>query len=166
MKVKKIALPKPVIDKLRTATNNFCNRNRCSSSILAAGAPIWLPTAESTPEKEGGLGEVPVQLARNYTNEFGIDCTLVRPLNEIPGKSTLIEKDGRFYYWYADMKDSDGKPIEHMEVEKVMDFDTHVVRNGQYETQKVEVFYGIDPANGFKRIMFRNPDFFAAKWSL
>ncbi len=159
---KKIALPKPVIDKLRTATNNFVTGTGVAAPILAAGAPIWLPTAESTPEKEGGLGEVPVQLARNYTNEFGIDCTLVRPLNEIPGKSTLIEKDGRFYYWYAGMKDSDGKPIEHMEVEKVMDFDTHVVRNGQYETQKVEVFYGIDPANGFKRIMFRNPDFFAA----
>ena len=159
---KKIALPQPVIDKLRTATNNFVTGTGVAAPVLAAGAAIWLPTAESTPEKEGGLGEVPVQLARNYTNEFGIDCTLVRPLNEIPGKSTLIEKDGRYFYWYAGMKDADGKAIDHMEVEKVMDFDTHVVRNGQYETQRVEVFYGIDPANGFKRIMFRNPDYFAA----
>ncbi|MCM1003381.1 MAG: glycogen/starch synthase [Candidatus Gastranaerophilales bacterium] len=159
---KKISLPETVIDKLRTATSRFVTGEGVTAATLGAGAAIWLPTAESTPEKEGGLGEVPVQLARNYKNEFGIDNYLVRPLNEIPGKSTLIEKEGRYYYWYAGMKDQDGKAIDHMEVEKVMDFDTHVVRNGQYETQKVEVFYGIDPANGFKRIMFRNPDFFGA----
>ncbi len=159
---KKIALPQTVVDKLRTATSRFVTGEGVAATTLGAGAAIWLPTAESTPEKEGGLGEVPVQLARNYKNEFGIDNYLVRPLNEIPGKSTLIERGGRFFYWYDKMKDADGKEIKEMEVFKVAEFDTHVVRNGQYETQTVEVFYGEDPANGFKRIMFRNPDFFAA----
>ena len=119
--------------------------------VLAAGATVWLPTAESLPEKEGGLGEIPVQIAKNFSKEIGVDSIILRPLNEIPETSSLVEKDGRYHYTYKDLS---------MPVDKVAEFETNSFRNGQYESQKVEVYYGIDPKHGHKRLMFRNPAFF------
>lgn len=158
----KITLSKDVRTKLATASQRFITGTGVVIPALAASAAVWLPTAESLPEKEGGLGEVPVQIARNLKNELKVDNYIVRPLNEIPGVSTLQEVDGQYRYWYKGLKDENGKPLDYMNLEKVMDFDTNVVRNGNYQTEHVEVFYGVDPLNGYKRLMFRNPDYFKA----
>ena len=158
----RIPLATDVKTKLNTVASRYITGNGIVVPALAASAAVWLPTAESLPEKEGGLGEVPVQIARNLNNEFGVENYIVRPLNEIPGVSTLQEVDGKYRYWYKGLKDENGKLLDYMSLEKVMDFDTNVVRNGDYQTEHVEVFYGIDPSNGYKRLMFRNPDYFKA----
>lgn len=124
-----------------------------ATPILAAGAAVWLPTAESLPEKEGGLGEIPVQIAKNFSKEVGVDSYIIRPINEIPGASSITYEKGRNYYKYKDLS---------MPVDKVAEFETMAYRNGRYEPQKVSVYYGIDPKHGHKRIMFENPTFFKA----
>lgn len=124
-----------------------------AAPVLAAGASIWLPTAESLPEKEGGLGEIPVQIAKNFTKEVNVDSYIIRPLNEIPGTSSIIHEKGRDYYSFKNLS---------MPVDKVAEFETTAYRNGRYEPQKVEVYYGIDPKHGHKRLMFKNPTFFKA----
>ena len=157
-----IRISNAVKTKLKTATHRFVTGEGVIIPTLAAGAAVWLPTAESLPEKEGGLGEVPVQIARNFKNELKVENYIVRPLNEIPGVSTLQEVDGQYRYWYKGLKDENGKPLDYMTLEKVMDFDTNAVRDGSYQTEHVEVFYGVDPQNGYKRLMFRNPNYFKA----
>lgn len=150
--------PKPlkdnVIEKIRTAAPKFIY-GQAAIPALGAGAVVWLPTAETLPEKEGGLGEVPVQMSINMDKELGIENYLVRPLMEVPGKSTLIETDGKYKYWYKGLKD-DG-----IDVTKIVEFNVNSVRNGQQETHNVEVFTGIDN-KGCKRIMFRCPAYFKA----
>lgn len=49
-----------------------------------------------------------------------------------------------------------------MKIDKVAEFETTAFRNGKYENQPVEVYVGTDPIRGYKRLMFRNKDFFAA----
>jgi len=138
-------------------------------AALGVGSTVWLPTAESLPEKEGGLAEVPVQMAMNM-DKMGINNYIVRPLMEIPGKSTFYQMDNDYYYYFAGLdqivKDpltgKDRKEKRPMKLEKVAEFNTNVFRNGQYETQPVEVFYGVDTVNGYKRLMFRNQNYFGA----
>lgn len=172
-----ILLKTGVAKKIEETAQHFISgKGLAAAPVLAAGAAIWLPTAESKPEKEGGLGEVPVQLASNYIKEFGLDAYILRPIIENKGVSYIREVDGEYRYWYQKIEDPndrkndpEGKNRDKwvdrigMRVDKVMEFDMPVVRNGQYENTKVEVFYGKDPANGYKRIMFRNPTYFAAK---
>ncbi len=124
---------------------------------LTKDSTIWSLTSESIPEKEGGLGEVPVQIAKNLTKEFNIDNYLVRPLSLIHGKSKLEKIDGVYKYTY----DLD-KP-KHFEItlDKVAEFSTQAYRNDRIETQPVEVFIGLDP-RGFKRLMFKNNDYFTS----
>ena len=149
-------LKEDVINKIKGAADKFIYGGTVIPA-LSAGAVVWLPTAETLPEKEGGLGEVPVQMARNMSEELGIENYLVRPLMEVPGKSTLIEKNGKYKYWYAKMKNPKG-----IDVNKIVDFNVNVVRNGQQETHNVEVFTGVDE-QGCNRIMFRCPAYFQAE---
>lgn len=124
---------------------------------LTKDSVIWSLTSESIPEKEGGLGEVPVQIAKNLTKEFNIDNSLVRPLSLIHGKSKL-EQIGNTYKYTYDLD----KP-KHFEItlDKVAEFTTQVFRNERVENQTVEVFTGMDP-KGFKRLMFKNNDYFTS----
>ncbi len=124
---------------------------------LTKDSVIWSLTSESIPEKEGGLGEVPVQIAKNLTKEFNIDNSLVRPLSLIHGKSKLEQIGSTYKYTY----DLD-KP-KHFEItlDKVAEFTTQVFRNERVENQTVEVFTGMDP-RGFKRLMFKNNDYFTS----
>lgn len=147
----RIGLPQKVIQEVRETASKMIHKG---SEIpkLDPKAVTWSLTAESIPEKEGGLGEVPVQMAKNMTKELGINNYLIRPLNEIPGVSTLVAKDGKYQYKYKDLE---------LDVSKVIEFDTYAFRNGRTEKQTVEVFYGIDP-KGFKRLMFKNKDYFGA----
>ena len=138
-------------------------------AALAAGSTVWLPTAESLPEKEGGLAEVPVQMAMNMDN-LGINNYIVRPMMEIPGKTQFYEKEGKYYYYYpgldANVTDEvtgkSKKVKRRLELEKVVGFTTNVFRNGKYESQPVEVFYAKDTVRGYRRLMFRNKDYFSA----
>lgn len=124
---------------------------------LTKDSTIWSLTSESIPEKEGGLGEVPVQIAKNLTKEFNIDNYLVRPVSLIHGKSKL-EQVGNVYKYTYDLD----KP-KHFEItlDKVAEFNTQAFRNDRVENQTVEVFVGNDP-RGFKRLMFKNNDYFTA----
>lgn len=147
----RIGLPQKVIQEVREAASKMIHKG---SEIpkLDPKATTWSLTAESLPEKEGGLGEVPVQMAKNMTKELGINNYLLRPLNEIPGVSTLVAKDGKYHYRYKTFD---------LDLAKIIEFDTYAFRNGRTEKQTVEVFYGVDP-KGFKRLMFKNKDFFLA----
>lgn len=158
----RIRLNAEVRAKLRGATNKFVTGKDVIIPALGAGAVIWLPSSETKPEKEGGLGEVPVQMAKNLTAEFGVDAYIPRPIIEIEGKSWLKEIDGNYKYWYAGMKDKEGKDTV-MDVEKVIDYEVIAYRDGKPQREKVEVFYGMDPVDGYKRLMFRNPNYFKSK---
>ncbi len=150
---KRIMLPKKAEDTLRTIAKTMIYRGT-EIPKLEKNSTVYSLTAESIPEKEGGLGEVPVQIAKNFTKEIGISNFLVRPLNEIPGVSSIVEKDGKWHYKFKDME---------MDVDKIAEYDINVFRNGKSQKEKIEVFYGIDPKFGYKRLMFRNNDYFGAK---
>lgn len=152
-----------VINKLRENANKFITgQNLPAVAALTASSVVWLPSAETKPEKEGGLGEVPVQMATNFVKEYGIEESYIpRPLIEIPGKSYIKEVDGKWEYWYDGLKNEKGEDIV-MKVDKVAEYETTAYHNGQANREKVEVFYGIDPVGGYKRLMFRNPNYFAA----
>ena len=156
----RIPLKKSVIDWLRTVTGKFVQngKDRIKIKPLSKDSTIWSLTSESIPEKEGGLGEVPIQIAKNLKNEFGINNAIVRPLVQIPGKSQLIEKNGKYIYRY----NIDSNKPWSMDLSKVVEFDTIAFRNGRLEPQKVEVFYGIDPEHGHARIMFKNDTYFTS----
>ena len=147
-------LPESVVKKLQESAQNYIKGNTEPIAKLDKNSTIWSVTAESIPEKEGGLGEVPVQIAKNLTHELKIDNYLVRPLNEIKGVSKIICEDGKYTYQYGGTK---------MPVDKVMEFNVPVFRNGRYYDEKVEVFYGIDPSFKYKRLMFKNDTYFSAK---
>lgn len=147
----RIMLPKAVAEEIQGAASRLIHKGTPIPK-LDKTATTWSISAESIPEKEGGLGEVPVQIAKNMTKELGINNYLVRPLNEIPGVSSIIEKDGKWHYKYKDL---------HMEVDRVAEFEIYAFRNGRTEKETIEVFYGTDPM-GFKRLMFRNKDYFGA----
>lgn len=150
---KRVMLSKKAADEIRDIARTMIYKGT-KIPKLEKNSTVYSLTAESIPEKEGGLGEVPVQIAKNLTKELGISNFLVRPLNEIPGVSSIVEKNGKWHYKFKDME---------MDVDKVAEYDISVFRNGKSQKEKVEVFYGIDPKFGFKRLMFRNNDFFAAK---
>ena len=146
---------------MQNAARRFINSGVDGIPIkkLTSKSTVWSLTAESIPEKEGGLGEVPVQIAKNMLKELGINNSLVRPMSLIPGKSKFVEANGKYTYIY----DLDKPKKYEINLDKVAEFKTNVFRNGIYEDETVEVFTGIDPANGYKRIMFKNDRYFTAK---
>ena len=148
----RLELPNAVKTEISTAASKIINKGT-QIPKLDKNSTIWSITMESIPEKEGGLGEVPTQIAKNMTKELDISNYLVRPINEIPGTSTIIEKDGKWHYKYGKF---------HMDVDKIAEFEVYAFRNGRSEKELVEVFVGNDPDFGFKRLMFRNPDYFMA----
>lgn len=150
---KRIMLPKRAADEIREISRTMIYKGT-EIPKLERNSTVYSLTAESIPEKEGGLGEVPVQIAKNLTKELGISNFLVRPINEIPGVSSIVEKDGKWHYKFKDME---------MDVDKIAEYDINVFRNGKSQKEKIEVFYGIDPKFGFKRLMFKNNDYFGAK---
>jgi len=156
----RIPLKASVIEWLKTATDRFVmsGKGQIKPKPLTKDSVVWSVTSESLPEKEGGLGEVPIQIAKNLKNEFGIDNPIVRPLVQSPGKAQLIEKNGKFVYRY---NINSNKPWS-MDLTKVVEFETTAFRNGRLEPQKVEVFYGIDPEHGHARIMFKNDTYFTS----
>ncbi len=151
---KRKPLPPAVTEKLQKAADKYIHGKTEPIAKLDKNSTIWSVTAESIPEKEGGLGEVPVQIAKNLTHELGIDNFIVRPINEIKGLSKIISQDGKYSYQYAGTT---------MPVDKVMDFKVPVFRNGRYYDENVEVFFGIDPKFKYKRLMFKNDTYFSAK---
>jgi len=170
----RITLPAALKNELRGTAQKFMTGKDAAGAgvalaTLAAGSTVWLPTAESLPEKEGGLAEVPVQMAMNMDN-LGINNYIVRPMIEIPGKTQFYEKEGKYYYYYpgldANVTDEvtgkSKKVKRRLELEKVVGFTTNVFRNGKYESQPVEVFYAKDTVRGYRRLMFRNKDYFSA----
>lgn len=169
---RRIALKPEVIKELQATSPRYMNKKSAGAATLAtltASSTVWLPTAESLPEKEGGLAEVPVQMAMNF-DKMDINNYIVRPLMEVPGKTEFVEKDGKYYYYYPglDVNEKDEttgkmkKVPKPLELQKVAEFETKAFRNGQYETQPVEVFYAVDSVRGYKRLMFRNKDYFNA----
>ena len=147
-------LPEAVVKKINGSAEKYIYGKAEPVAKLDKNSTIWSVTAESIPEKEGGLGEVPVQIARNLTHELGIDNFLVRPLNEIKGVSRIISEDGKYTYQYN---------TTSMPVDKIMDFKVPVFRNGRYYDENVEVFFGIDPKFKYKRLMFKNDTYFSAQ---
>lgn len=156
----RIPLDKNTKEWLNTAASRFIfkGKEHIEARPLSKNSTIWSMTAESIPEKEGGLGEVPVQIAKNMTKELGINNFLVRPMSLLPGRSKLVEHNGKFTYLY----DLDKNNPYKMDVDKVAEFTTNVFRNGKYEPQRIEVFTGIDPKFGYKRLMFKNSDYFTS----
>lgn len=150
---KRVNLGNDIIQELQTVAKGIIH-TKSEVPKLDKNATVWSLTAESIPEKEGGLGEVPVQIAKNMTKELGINNYLLRPVNEIPGVSSIVEKDGKFHYRYKDLR---------MDVDKVAEFEIYAFRNGRTEKEMVEVFVGDDPKFGFKRLMFKNKDYFQAE---
>ena len=157
-----IKLPDKVLKYLENVANTFIynGKNHAEIKPLNKNSTIWSITAESIPEKEGGLGEVPVQIAKNLVSkDFNINNYIVRPLVQWPQKSQLLERSGQqTIYRYNINAD---KPFE-MAVDKVAEFNMNVMRNGKFETQKIEVYTGIDPEFKHKRLMFKNDDYFSA----
>ena len=147
-----IKLSDDLVKEIQSAADKIIHK-KVSIPKLEPSSTTWSLTAESLPEKEGGLGEVPVQIAKNMVNELGINNVIVRPMNEVPGLTNIVEKDGKWHYRFKDLS---------MDVDKVAEFDVYAFRNGRSEKQTVEVFYGKDPKFGFNRLMFRNRDYFGA----
>ena len=147
-------LPESVAKNIQESATQYIYGKAEPVAKLDKNSTIWSITSESIPEKEGGLGEVPVQIAKNMTHELGIDNFLVRPLNEIKGVSKIISEDGKYTYQYG---------TTSMPVDKIMDFKVPVFRNGRYYDENVEVFFGIDPKFKYKRLMFKNDTYFSAK---
>lgn len=169
---KRIELDEAIIKEMQETAQKFMTGKDATGAAVAiaalgAGSTVWLPTAESLPEKEGGLAEVPVQMAMNW-DKMDINNYIVRPLIEIPGKTEFVEKEGKYYYYYPGLDvvvvdETTGKTTKKakpLELEKVVSFETKVFRNGHYETQPVDVFYAEDTTKGYKRLMFRNKDYF------
>lgn len=158
----------PLSNEVKTWIENVADRYIKNDGKIATPKPltpqssVWSLTVESIPEKEGGLGEVPVQIAKNLTKQFGIDNYLVRPIIIGPGKGQLNFVNGEWKYRYNLDK---AKPWE-MNVDKIAEFDTQVFRNGKIETEPVSVFTGVDPEFGYKRLMFFNPDYFVTTGGL
>ncbi len=170
----RITLKEPIIKELKlTAQKYMTGKDATGAAVtiaaLGAGSTVWLPTAESLPEKEGGLAEVPVQMAMNM-DKMDINNYIVRPLMEVPGKTRFYSEGSDYYYYYPGLEEKvtdeatgrSRKEERPIKLEKVVDFETKVFRNGHYETQPVEVFYGEDSIRGYKRLMFRNKDYFTA----
>ena len=157
-----IELPQRVITWLEEAANTFINngKNHAKVKPLTKDSTIWSITAESIPEKEGGLGEVPVQIAKNLvTKDFDINNYIVRPMVQWPRKSQLLERAGQqTVYRYNITTDK----VFEMPIDKVAEFKMNAMRNGRYETQNVEVYIGVDPEFHHKRLMFKNDDYFTA----
>ena len=169
---KRIDPSEAAIREMKLTAQKFMNGKDITGAAigiaaLGAGSTVWLPTAESLPEKEGGLAEVPAQMAMNW-DKMGINNYITRPLIEIPGKTEFVEKEGKYYYYYPGLDEivvdvETGKCTKKpnpLVLEKVASFETKAFRNGRYETQPVEVFYGVDTVRGYKRLMFRNKDYF------
>lgn len=146
---------------IQNAARRFINNGSDGIPIkkLTPKSTVWSLTAESIPEKEGGLGEVPVQIAKNMLKELGINNAMARPMSLIPGKSKFVEANGKYTYIY-----NLDKPKKYeIDLEKVAEFKTKAFRNGIYDDETIEVFTGIDPENGYKRIMFKNDKYFTSK---
>ena len=157
----RVQLSEATKEWIQNAARRFINNGADGIPIkqLTPKSTVWSLTAESIPEKEGGLGEVPVQIAKNMLKELGINNPLARPMSLIPGKSKFVEANGKYTYIY-----NLDKPKKYeMDLEKVAEFKTKAFRNGIYDDETVEVFTGIDPENGYKRIMFKNDRYFTSK---
>ena len=157
----RIKLSEGTKEWIQNAARRFINNGSDGIPIkkLTPKSTVWSLTAESIPEKEGGLGEVPVQISKNMLKELEINNPMVRPMSLIPGKSKFVEASGKYTYIY----DLDKPKKYEIDLEKVAEFKTKAFRNGIYDEETVEVFTGIDPANGYKRIMFKNDKYFTSK---
>lgn len=158
---KQIKAPDSLIEKLKnTARSMIYNGvNRPKAKVLDDKSTIWSITAESLPEKEGGLGEVPTQIAKNLKEELGINNYVVLPLYQIKGKSKIVENNDKFHYFYDLQKDSPYS-LDSEKLDKLVKFEIQTFRNGKSEIQKVEVFIGKDDKNKVTKIYIKNNDYF------
>lgn len=157
---KPIELKKEIKSYLQNISKDFIyGSDSVKPKPLEKNSTIWSLTAESIPEKDGGLGEVPVQIAKNMTN-LGIDNYIVRPMILIPGRSKLTNNNGKFIYSY-DIND----PVKRFDIDLdlVAKFKTEVFRDGHPETITVNVYTGFDKKQNHKRLMFDCNDYFTAK---
>ncbi len=152
-------LPTEVKTYLKNVASDFINGNKSvAKKMLNKNATIWSVTAESIPEKSGGLGEVPVQMAKNMT-KLGIDNYVVRPMSLIPGVSKLVFENNKYTYLYNINEPS---KLFSMPVDLVASFKTEVFRDGHPKLLNVDVFTGWDPRQGHKRLMFKCDDYFTS----
>lgn len=150
-------LPENLIKKLNNTADIYINNGVVHPKIkkLDKDSTVWSITAEALPEKEGGLGEVPSQIAKNLSKEFEINNYELLPLYEIAGKSQIV-KEGRSYKYYYNLQNPEPYSLE---LNKVVEFQTQAFRNEKYENQLVEVFIGQD-AKGVQKMYFKNSDYF------
>lgn len=91
---------------------------------------IWSLTAEYKPMQLGGLGVVPVDIQNNFI-QLGIDSPVFIPMYLKKNKSEFIEENGKYTYIYGNQK---------FDLTKIAETSTHVYRNGETHTEKIEFF--------------------------
>ncbi len=113
---------------------------------------VWSVTSELDPIKEGGLGKVPYEVAKNayYAN---IDMPTFVPMYMQPGVSEFKKSGDNYEYKYS------GKTYN---LQKLASYDVPVYRNSKPETDKVEFYLADDPLgkNNNKIVLVRNDNYF------
>ena len=152
---KRIPLSNEMIKYLNEVSPNYIHGENVTKPVLKRDATIWSLTAETIPEKEGGLGEVPVQVAKNFES-LKLKNVLVRSLPEISGKSSLVGEEGGkiFKYTYGD---------KELELTKFVEYKVPVYRNGVLKDEIVDAYYCVDPVSGSHRIMLGNSTYFKSE---
>lgn len=161
-KGERIELTDSLRAELRGQAQKYITGLGVTLPLLGAGATVYMPTAESIPEKTGGLGEVPPQLAKNMKS-LGAEGLIIRPVIESTSKSKFYEVGDKAVYFFKGLKDEKGNSLKHIILDKVLEFEVEVFRDGKTEKELVKAFYGDDPAMGHKRLMFSNSNYFKAK---
>lgn len=158
---KRVGLPDHLVKKLNNLAKIHIYKgvDHPVPKKLGPGSTVWSVAAEAVPEKEGGVGEVVMQMAVNMKKELGINNYVVKPLYEIKGRSKITQEGEKYTYFF----DLDKAKKYEMSVNKVVEFDTNSFRNGRFEKQKVEVFSGVDPRTGYDTLLFKNSDYNATQ---
>lgn len=139
-------LSKDMVKYLEDLANNKIYNKRTEPLKLREGRTkpfvLRITAEDEFATKNGGLAEVPSQMHEACKKEGIADGAIISPLYNIPGKSGLVQENGKYFYW-----SSQGN--KKVEVQKLVSYKVDVCMNGEKKVLDTDVFYSAEHGRMF-----------------
>ncbi|MBQ3311083.1 glycogen/starch synthase [bacterium] len=118
------------IENIQKVAANHLTRKPKIKPIEEKNPVIWSVTSEFAPIKTGGLGSVPVEVQTNAT-KLGVNMPTFIPMYQQAGKSSFINKNGKYFYKYGNTE---------FRLNKVLSYSIDSFRHGVSRPEEVEIY--------------------------
>ncbi len=117
-------------------------------TITKENPTVWSVTSELEPIKEGGLGKVPLELAKN-SQKTGVNMPTFIPMYQKPGVYSFNKEGDKISYSYKGNK---------YDLKKVASYNVDSFKNGKPSTENVEIYSAMSKGN--KILFIKNDNYF------